>query len=115
MAHYKRTKLFVDPKVQGLLILRVVIYWVACMATLELLRLTWLIATGPDQPTFAAYFLNHDWCAVGGRLLVASILLVPIIWDMLNFSNRFAGPVYRMRRILREACARRTDRTRATA
>ncbi len=103
MAHFKRTKLFVDPKVQGLLILRVVIYWVACMATLELLRLTWVIATEPDQPTFAAYFLNYDWPAVGGRLLIASIVLVPIIWDMLCFSNRFAGPVYRMRRILREA------------
>jgi hypothetical protein len=102
MAHFKRKKLFVDPKVQGLLVLRVVIYWVACMATLELLRLTWLIATGPEQPTFTAYFLNYDWRAVGGRLLIASILLVPIVWDMLNFSNRFAGPVYRMRRILRE-------------
>jgi hypothetical protein len=102
MAHYKRKKLFVDPEVQRLLILRVIAYWLACMATLEILRLTWVIASGPEQPTFFAYFVNYDWRDVGGRLLIASVLLVPIVWDMLSFSNRFAGPVFRMRRILRD-------------
>lgn len=102
MAHCKRKRLLVDPKVQGLLVLRVVLYWVACLATLELLRLTWTIATGPEQPNFFAYFGNYDWKSVAGRLLIASIVLVPIVWDILYFSNRFAGPVFRMRRILRE-------------
>ncbi len=102
MAHYKRKRLLVDPKVQGLLVLRVVFYWLACIATMEFLRLTWLIATGPEQPSFFAYFATYDWHAAGGRTLLASILLVPIAWDMLSFSNRFAGPVFRMRRILRE-------------
>ena len=43
MAHYKRKKLLVDPKVQGLLVLRATVYWLACMATMEFLRLAWLI------------------------------------------------------------------------
>jgi hypothetical protein len=72
------------------------------MASMEFLRLTWLIITGPEQPTFAAYFGQYEWRAAGGRLLLGSLLLVPIAWDMLSFSNRFAGPVFRMRRILRE-------------
>lgn len=102
MAHYKRKRLLVDPKVQGLLVLRVVLYWLACIATMEFLRLTWLVATGPEQPSFVEYFTSYDWRAAGGRLLLASVLLAPITWDMLNFSNRFAGPVFRMRRVLRE-------------
>jgi len=102
MAQYKRKKLFVAPKVQGLLIARVVAYWIAAMVTLEFIRLTWQITFGPEQAGFLAYFTSYDWLAAGGRMLFASLLLIPIIWDMLVFSNRFAGPVFRMRRVLRE-------------
>ncbi len=102
MARFKRKRLLVDPKVQGALVVRVIFYWLACIATVEFLWLTWQVATGPHQPRFVDYFLNYDWASAGGRLLLASIVLVPITWDMLSFSNRFAGPVYRMRRILRE-------------
>lgn len=35
-------------------------------------------------------------------MLIAVIVLVPVVWDVLSFSNRFAGPVFRVRRILRE-------------
>jgi hypothetical protein len=101
MATYKRKKLLIDPKVQGLLIVRVAVYWLASMLTIEFLGLTWAILTGPEQATFAGYFLAHDWRAVGGRMLLAALILVPIVWDMLAFSNRFAGPVFRMRRVLR--------------
>ena len=100
MANFKRHKLMVNPKLQWMLLLRVIVYWLACMATIEFFGLAWLIATEPAQPTFAAYFINYDWRAVGGRLLLATLLLVPIVWDMLIFSNRFAGPIFRMRRIL---------------
>jgi hypothetical protein len=102
MAQYKRKKLLVNPKLQSMLLLRVVGYWLAYMVAIEFLTLTWRISTGPEQPTFAAYFTSYDWSAAGLRLLLASLLLVPIIWDMLHFSNRFAGPIFRMRRTLRE-------------
>jgi hypothetical protein len=102
MAHFKRKRLLIDPKVQGALVVRVIFYWLACMVTLEFLQLTWQVATGPQQPSFADYFLRYDWASAVGRLLLASIVLLPIMWDMLSFSNRFAGPVYRMRRVLRE-------------
>jgi hypothetical protein len=101
MAQFKRKQLLVDPKVQGFLILRVILYYLASILSIEFLGLTWQIITGPEQPTFAAYFTAHHWPAVGGRLLLASLILVPILYDMLHFSNRFAGPVFRMRRILR--------------
>ncbi len=96
-----RNKLVVNPKLQGTLLLRVVIYWLACIATMEFFSLAWTIATGPDEPSFAAYIMNYDWRAVGGRLLLATLVLVPIVWDMLFFSRRFVGPIFRIRGILR--------------
>ncbi len=102
MPKYPRKQLWIDAKVQGHLIARVVLYWVACFITVELLQLTWRILTGPEQPTFAGYFVNQDWAAMGGRMLICALLLVPITHDMLKLSNRFAGPVFRMRRSLRQ-------------
>lgn len=101
MANFKRKRLWVDSDVQGSLIGRVVIYWVACVVTVELLNLAWQIATGPEQPTFFAYLFQHDLSSLCARLVISALLLVPIISDMLRLSNRFAGPVYRMKRVLR--------------
>jgi hypothetical protein len=101
MQYRKRECLLVDSKVQGSLILRVIGYWFACIVTIELLNLSWLIATGPDQPTFADALLNHDWRPSYIRVAAGAVLLSAIVYDMLRFSNRFAGPVFRMQRALR--------------
>jgi hypothetical protein len=100
MAVRKRKRLLIDAKVQGALVYRVVTYWVACVVTIELLNLTWQIATGPEQPTFADYFLHQDLRALCGRLALSGLLLAPITLDVLRLSNRFAGPVYRMQLML---------------
>jgi hypothetical protein len=102
MRYQKRKRLLVDAKVQGPLVLRVVVYWMACVATIEILNLCWQIATCPEQPTFAAYFLNQDWWSSCVRIAASTLLLVPVIFDTLRFSNRFAGPIYRMQRVLRK-------------
>lgn len=105
MAHFKRTRLLVDARVQGSLIRRVVFYWLACVITVEFLNLSWQIATGPEQPTFLGYLLQYDLAAAAVRLLFSAILLVPITLDMLRLSNRFAGPIFRMQHVLRAISA----------
>ena len=102
MRYRKRKRLLVDAKVQGPLVFRVVAYWMACVATIEILNLGWQVATCPDQPTFADYFLNQDWRSSCVRIVASTLLLVPVVFDMLRFSNRFVGPVYRMQRVLRK-------------
>ena len=102
MRYHKRKRLLVDVGVQGSLLLRVTAYWIACVLTVELLSLSWQIATGPEQPTYIAYFLNQDWRQSCIRLVASALLLVPIVLDMLRLSNRFAGPVFRIQRVLRE-------------
>ena len=67
-----RKQLFVDPKVQGALVARVVFYWVLCLITITLMLLCWRIVTGP-----ARLFYTHfsDMWFFYGPALIASFLL----------------------------------------
>jgi hypothetical protein len=95
-----RKHLFVDPKVQGALVARVVLYWVVCLITITLMLLCWRIITGPAR-MFYTHF-NDMWFFYGPAL-IASFLLLPLVMvDVIRFSNRFAGPLLRLRRCMRE-------------
>ena len=94
-----RKHIFVDAKVQGALVLRVAMYWVFCLLSLSLMLLCWRIFTGP-----ARLFYTHfaDMWYYYGPALVASFLLLPIVLvDIVRVSNRFAGPLVRLRRSMR--------------
>jgi hypothetical protein len=94
-----RKQLFVDAKVQGALVLRVAVYWGFCLLTLALTLLCWRILTGP-----ARIFYTHfdDIWYYYGSACVASLLLLPIVlFDIVRLSNRFAGPLVRLRRSMR--------------
>jgi hypothetical protein len=94
-----RKHLFVDYKVQGALINRVVIYWLVCLVTLTLMILCWRIITGP-----ARMFYTHfdDMWFFYGPALIGSLLLLPlVVFDIVRLSNRFVGPLLRLRRSLR--------------
>jgi len=45
--NHLRKQLFVDPKVQGTLVVRVVFYWVVCLITITLMLLCWSILKTP--------------------------------------------------------------------
>jgi hypothetical protein len=94
-----RKQLFVDPKVQGALIARVVMYWVVCLVTIALMLLCWDIITGP-----ARIFYTHfdDMWFFYGPAAIASFLLLPlVVFDIIRMSNRFVGPLLRLRRSMR--------------
>jgi len=94
-----RRHLFVDPKVQGALVLRVILYWFVCLIAISLMLLCWRIVTGP-----ARMFYSHfdDMWFFYGPAAVASLLLLPlVIVDVVRLSNRFAGPLLRLRRSMR--------------
>jgi hypothetical protein len=95
----KRKQLFVDPKVQGALMLRVVLYWVVCVVTITLMLLCWRIVTGPARPFYTHF---DDMWFHFGPALVASFLLLPlVVYDIVQMSNRFCGPLFRLRRCMR--------------
>lgn len=96
---HKRRQLFVDPRVQGALVLKTVLYWIMCVVAITLMLLCWRIVTGP-----ARMFYTHfeDMWFHFGPALVASFLVLPlVVYDMVRMSNRFCGPLFRLRRSLR--------------
>ena len=97
---YKRRQKFVDRQVQGSIVLRTAIYWVLCMFILGLMLFVWQVLSSPAEP-----FLIHItamWQQYG-PVAIASVLILPIlIIDIVGLSNRFAGPMYRLRRSLRQ-------------
>lgn len=100
---FSRKRLFVDPEVQGQLILRVILYWVTCLITVALMVMCWRIVNGPARPFYR--HLDDMWFHLGPAL-VASLLLLPIVVvDVTRVSNRFVGPLLRLRRSLRNLAA----------
>jgi len=98
--HSLRKRFFVDYRVQGALIVRVVLYWLVCLLTIMLLLLGWGMITGPIRPLNT--HLSELW-ALNGPAAVASLMLLPaVIFDLLRLSNRFAGPMFRLRRSMHD-------------
>ncbi len=94
-----RKRLFVDPKVQGALVVRVGFYWIVCLITLTLMLLCWRILTGPAR-LFYTHF-DDMWFNFGPALIASFVLLPLVIVDIVRLSNRFAGPLVRLRRSMR--------------
>lgn len=93
-----RKKLFVDPRVQGALMMRAVLYWFCCIVSITMFILCWRIVTGPAR-VFYTHF-DELWFQMGPGL-IASLLILPLVLvDVLRLSNRFVGPFYRIRQTM---------------
>ncbi len=108
-----RQQVWVDRSVQGVLVGRVILYWLYA-----------LLYVGIGSACFQ-YNQNPDWTLVKhsqvlfGQIwpwLPTAIFLLPLaIYDVVRLSNMFAGPVYRLRKHFAElrndiACAPFTTR-----
>ena len=96
---FKRKKLFIDRKVQGALAIRVAFYWLCCVLTIGMLLLAWRALTNTDRLWY--YDLDQIWYLYGPALVASLAMLPLIIYDMIELSNRFAGPMLRLRRAMR--------------
>jgi hypothetical protein len=100
----KNTKLrkrsFVDTPIQGSLALRVVLYWIVCIIDIALTLIFWRVgASGTNgfNPAWGAM-----WSAYWPILATLLLLLPLVIFDIIRFSNRFVGPILRLRRSMRQ-------------
>lgn len=95
----KRRRLFIDPQVQGALVRHIVVYWLACMVALFVVLWWWSVFMLPDRPILS--HMDKVW-PIYGPVLVTSLLILPLaLVDTIRLSNRFAGPMVRMRRAMR--------------
>jgi hypothetical protein len=105
MSLIKRKRLFVDASVQGAFFLRIVFYWFSGLFAFSLLVLSLDALQEPGRP-----FLDQVRVSfLLGRYapeVIASLFILPLVlYDTLVLTNRFTGPVYRLRRAMRELAA----------
>jgi nitrogen fixation/metabolism regulation signal transduction histidine kinase len=99
MAHQGRKKTFVDPKVQGALVRRLVLHWCAFIAVAALVAFCLQVLSNPF--TSIREHAQNVWWTHGPFLLVLVFMLPVFIVDTIKLSHRFAGPIYRMRQTIR--------------
>jgi hypothetical protein len=99
MSHSGRKKTFVDPKVQGALVRRLVFHWCAFIAVAALVAFCLQVLSNPFRSI--EEHAQQVWWTHGPFLLVMFFLLPVFILDTIKLSHRFAGPIYRLRNTIR--------------
>lgn len=99
MSHPERKKTYVDPKVQGALVRRLVIHWVTFLAVASAVAFCLQVLSNPFRSiTDHAW---HMWWTHGPFILVMVFMLPIFVLDTIKLSHRFVGPIYRLRQSIR--------------
>ena len=92
----KRRQLYVDGHVQGAIVRRVITYWACCVLFVVVPLCIGNVFRRPDLLFYEQFgnLWNHYW-----QVFVCMTCLLPFfLLDALKLSNRFAGPLFRLRR-----------------
>jgi nitrogen fixation/metabolism regulation signal transduction histidine kinase len=103
MAQPRRTKHFIDSTVQGSLARRIILHWLAFLSVAFLVSFILQVLSNPFRSITA--HLQDLWFTHGPFLLVTVFLLPVFIVDSIKLSHRFAGPIFSLRRAIREVAA----------
>ena len=93
----KRYRLFADFKLQTLLCVRIAAYWICCQVTV----LTTVFVMYSFESSGAESSAS-PWRFIIPAMVMSSIVLPIALLDLLYFSNKFAGPLMRVRRHLKK-------------
>ena len=97
--HKRRRKFFVEPRMQGLLVFKILLYWINAFLTMGLLLAVWTFFM--EAPRTSLELCWNVWQGVGPAMLASLVLLPIILWDSVRWSNRYAGPMLRLHDSLR--------------
>lgn len=103
MANKQRKKIYVDANVQGAIVRRILIYWFSCLLFIAVPVFLARVAADPSR-----FFFEHfsDLWQQYWQVLPATILMLPLLlYDGLKLSNRFVGPVWRLRKKMAQLSA----------
>ncbi len=96
-----RGKLFVDKAVQGALVKRLILHWIAFFGiTLCLLAALDFLLGDPNRSITQC--LADTWEKHAVIVLVLVALVPAFVYDTLRLSHRFAGPIFRLRSSLKQ-------------
>lgn len=99
MARSKRRRLTVDLQVQGALARRLILHWASFVVVTMSVMFAFYLLADPLKP--ASEHLHDVFSAQFYFIMVALVMLPAFIYDSLQLSNRFAGPIVRIRRSLK--------------
>jgi hypothetical protein len=108
MTKPRRKKHFIDSCVQGALARRIIGHWLLFLTVAAAVSFILQVLSNPFRPL--AEHVQNLWWTHGPFLLVLVFLLPVFIIDTIKLSNRFAGPVYSLRRAMRELVQGKTPR-----
>jgi len=95
-----RSRILVDPAVQWSIAGRIVGHWMLLISCLIIINVMVGVLTAVGQTSFGRALTNAAMAEM--RTLAVLLLLMPIfLRDTLKLSNRFAGPMYRLRTALK--------------
>src|SRR3954463_15748385 len=103
MSYPRRTKHFIDKNVQGSLTRRIIFHWLTFLSVAFVVSFVLQVMTDPFRPLSA--HLKELWWTHGPFLLVAAFMLPAYAIDTIKLSHRFAGPIFSLRRAIREVAA----------
>ncbi len=109
MARIQRKQNFVDKHVQGALLRRIFVHWLIFFVVVTM-SVVMLQAMLGDPAYSLASRLRHEM----GEFVFMGVILLALfpafMLDTIRFSNRFVGPIARLRRHLRQLGNGETDR-----
>jgi hypothetical protein len=104
----RRKRFWIDPKVQGAMLARVAAYWLFYLVAISQVLLCWQIIQSPPGPFWSHFRYDLLWQQYS-PVVVASLVLLPfLLIDAVVFSNRFTGPLYRVRNAMKRLIAGET-------
>jgi hypothetical protein len=100
MSRPARRKKFIDAPVQGSLVRRLIFHWLLFMIVTALASFILQVLSNPFQPlSFHVQNLSYTH----GPLVLVMVFLMPVfVVDTIKLSHRFTGPIFALRRAMRE-------------
>jgi hypothetical protein len=108
MSQIRRRRLFVDAKLQGALLSHVALYWAYCLLSVGFIAVVWIVFA--KRPPSSAKLFEELWMNCGPALLGSILLLPLVLLDCLRLSNRFAGPMVRLNKAIKDLADGETAR-----
>lgn len=100
MPRPQRRKVYIDASVQGALARRIILHWVVFLLVASLAAFLLQVLSNPFRPL--ADHARDLWWNQGPFLVVMLFLLPVFVVDTIKISHRFAGPIFSLRRAMRE-------------
>lgn len=101
MSTNHRKKTFVDAEVQGALVRRILLHWLAFFVVAAGCTIVLQLCLDPFRSF--GQMVREAWWSHGPFLLILGVLLPVFVVDTIKLSNRFVGPIRRLQQAITEA------------